>query len=197
MINTQLKELLAAVPSTRLRAGKVGGDKPGLLAGDVPVCRLPEGATGEAYGALLVAAVNALPALIKASDGQAGADQGANQYTKIERDRIEQQISIVLGMRPGAKGSNSIWSRLIWTTIEPFLAPPPVPAQEGYAAIAPVQLHSERIRKERHDAVLQFACFITAQLATMPVQAEADVTSLFERWENEHNVEPNIGTGLR
>lgn len=187
MNNTYLKGLLAAVPSTMLRAGKVGGDKPGLLAGDSPVCRLPEGPTGEAYGALLVAAVNALPALIKVSEGQA-ADQSANQYTKIERDRIEQQISMVLGMRPGAKGSNSIWSRLIWTTIEPYLVPIPAAAQEGDNALSgSTELHAERIRKERHDAVLQYTCFITAQLATTPIEGEADVTKLFERWENEHN----------
>ncbi|MFA4834444.1 MAG: hypothetical protein WC749_00030 [Dehalococcoidia bacterium] len=184
--NTQLKGLLAAVPSTMLRAGKVGGDKPGLLAGETPVCRLPEGPTGEAYGALLMGAVNALPNLIKASERQAGSDQSPNQYTKIERDRIEQQISLVLGMRPGAKGSNSIWSRLIWTTIEPYLVPLPTTPQEGdNAPHAATELHAERIRKERHDAVLHFTCFITAQLATTPIEGEADVTKLFERWENE------------
>lgn len=189
MNNTHLKGLLAAVPSTILRAGKVGGDKPGLLAGDTAVCRLPEGPTGDAYGALLIAAVNALPALIKANEGPVGGDQGANQYTKIERERIEQQISMVLGMRPGAKGSNSIWSRLIWTTIEPYLVPP-VAAQEGDDALHAVpEPHAERIRKERRDAVLQFTCFITAQLATTPIEGEADVTKLFERWENEHNPE--------
>lgn len=186
--NAQLKGLLAAVPSTMLRAGKVGGDKPGLLAGDTPVCRLPEGPTGEAYGALLIAAVNALPTLIKASERQAGADQSTNKYTKIERDRIEQQISMVLGMRPGAKGSNSIWSRLIWTTIEPYLVSLPAAGQEGdNAPHAATELHDERIRRERHDAVLHFTCFITAQLATKPIDGEADLTKLFERWENEHH----------
>lgn len=186
---TQLKGLLAAVPSAVLRAGKVGGNKPGLLAGDTPVCRLPEGPTGEAYGSLLIAAVNALPALIKSSEGQAGADQSANQYTNIERERIEQQISMVLGMRPGAKGSNSIWSRLIWTTIEPYLLPPVATLEGDHALHTAPEPHAERIRKERQDAVLKFTCFITAQLATTPLEGEADVTKLFERWENEHNAE--------
>lgn len=190
MNNTLLKGLLAGVPSTVLRAGKVGGDKPGLLAGETPVCRLPEGPMGEAYGALLIAAVNALPALIKASEGQTGADQSAGQYTKLMRERIEQQISMVLGMRPGAKNSNSIWSRLIWTTIEPFLLAPAAIQSDDNASGADSEPHAERIRKERQDAVLQFTCFLTAQLGTTPIEGEADVTKLFERWEAAHNAEP-------
>jgi hypothetical protein len=185
---TQLKGLLAAVPSAELRVGKVGGDKPGLLAGETPVCRLPEGPTGEAYGALLIAAVNALPALIKTSEGHAGGNQSAGQYTKVMRERIEQQISMVLGMRPGAKGSNSIWSRLIWTTIEPYLMAPTVKSGDD-APQSEAEPHAERIRKERQEAVLQFTCFLTAQLGVTPIEGETDVTRLFERWENEHNSE--------
>jgi hypothetical protein len=181
----QLKGLLAGVPSAELRVGKVGGDKPGLIAGEAPVCRLPESPIGEAYGALLIAAVNSLPALIKAIEGQAGGDQG-HQYTKVMRERIEQQISTVLGMRPGAKGSNSIWSRLIWTNIEPYLLAPASQPNEEAPSTAP-EPHAERIRKERQDAVLQFTCFLTAQLGSTPIDGEADVTRLFERWENEHN----------
>lgn len=184
MNTTQLKGLLAGVPSAELRAGKVGGDKPGLLAGETPVCRLPEGPMGEAYAALIIAAVNALPALIKASEGQAGVATGS-QYTNLMRDRIEQQISMVLGMRPGAKGSNSIWSRLIWTTIEPYLVAPG--AQTEDAPQSAHEPHAERFRKERQNAVLQFTCFLTAQLVATPIEGESDVTRLFERWENEHN----------
>jgi hypothetical protein len=187
MNNTHLKGLLAGVPSAELRAGKVGGDKPGLLAGETPVCRLPEGPMGEAYGALLIAAVNALPALIKASEGQTGADQSSPPYTKVMRERIEQQISMVLGMRPGAKGSNSIWSRLIWTTIEPYLVAPVAEKAADSALQAAPEPHAERIRKERQDAVLQFTCFLTAQLGTTPIEGEADVAKLFEGWEAAHN----------
>jgi hypothetical protein len=187
MNNTHLKGLLAGVPSAELRAGKVGGDKPGLLAGEAPVCRLPEGPMGEAYGALLIAAVNALPALIKATEGQTGAVQSTPPYTKVMRERIEQQISMVLGMRPGAKASNSIWSRLIWTTIEPYLVAPVAAQEAGSALQAAHEPHAERIRKERQDAVMQFTCFLTAQLGTTPIEGEADVAQLFERWESAHN----------
>ena len=185
-----LKRLLSSVPSTVLRAGNVMGDKPGLLAGETPVCRLPEGAVGEAYGALMVAAVNALPALIKSNVPQGDAPQvAAPNYSKDLRERIEQQISMVLGMRPGAKGSNSIWSRLIWTNIEPHLVgPSPAPSANGLSE-TPVDVHAERIRNERRDAVLQFTCFITAQLGSTPIEGEADVTTLFERWESAHNTE--------
>lgn len=187
MNNEKLKGLLAAVPSAELRTGKVGGDKPGLLAGETPVCRLPEGPIGEAYGALLVAAVNALPELFKTREGNAGANQATNQYPKVVQERIEQHISMVLGMRPGAKGSNSIWSRLIWTTIEPFVLGLPVEQVGEKAQLSAPKPRAECIRKERQDAVLQFSCFITAQLGSKPIEGEADVTRLFEQWEAIHN----------
>jgi hypothetical protein len=186
----KLKGLLAAVPSAELRSGHVLGDKPGILAGVSPVCRLPEGPVGEAYGALMVEAVNALPALIQASELSAGSPEGEpSPYSKELRERIEQQISTVLGMRPGAKGSNSIWSRLIWTNIEPHLVGP-LPAMDESALSADGNLAplAERIRKERSEAVLQFTCFMTAHLGTMPIEGEADVTKLFERWEVAHNM---------
>lgn len=196
MNNTHLKGLLAGVPSAVLRSGKVGGDKPGLLAGETPVCRLPEGPLGEAYGALMIAAVNALPTLISASENKPGGEQSSSPYTKVMRERIEQQISMVLGMRPGAKASNSIWSRLIWTTIEPYLLPPSV-AHATDAPNATQDPHAERIRKERQDAVLQFTCYLTAQLSTAPIEGEADVTTLFERWEAAHNDASDLAVGLR
>lgn len=179
----KLKGLLASVPSADLHAGSVMGDKPGLLAGVTPVCRLPDGPVGEAYGALMLEAVNSLPALIQATEQRAGSSQGEpSPYSKDVRDRIEQQISTVLGMRPGAKGSNSIWSRLIWTNIEPHLVVPlPVLVDDCPDPSA------GRIRKERSDAVLQFTCFMIAQLGTAPFESESDIAKLFERWETAHN----------
>ncbi len=48
-LTTRLSSLLAQVPTKTLHLGQVAGDKPGILAGDMPICRVRVSPDGEKY----------------------------------------------------------------------------------------------------------------------------------------------------
>lgn len=130
-----LQALLDAVPVKTLRAGEVGCEHPGLLAGDTPVCRLRNNPEGEAYGALIVAAVNALPQLMQAVGAQAGA-AGASEHGDAgkvlagemagsgRRQQVEESIISALSMQQGfPRSMTKLWAKIIYSTVEPWLSP--------------------------------------------------------------------------
>lgn len=164
-----LQTLLEQVPSATLSSGQVAGDKPGILAGELPVCRMREGAEGAAYAALIIEAVNALPTLLKtlerAADpapvsGGAAGDEGSPL-----RQQVEAKITQTLTLLPGFKQSmTATWAKLIYAAVEPWL----IGGREVLSAVpqsepAPRQQQSQGDAQARLDAVTNFCSYMLAQ----------------------------------
>jgi len=119
-----LQLLLDAVPVKTLRAGEVGCEHPGLLAGDTPVCRLRNTPEGEAYGALIVAAVNALPQLMQAAGTSEGGRADKEPESANRRQQIEESIIRALSMQQGfPRSMTKLWAQIIYSAVEPWLSP--------------------------------------------------------------------------
>ncbi|MDZ5605309.1 hypothetical protein SJI00_21270 [Pseudomonas sp. RP23018S] len=181
MILDQLGHLLAQIPNSTLRLGEVGKDLPGILAGDAPVCRLAKGAIGASYGALFVEVVNRLPELLTALRN-AKAEHRAKRHHE-QRDQIHGAITKVLGMRPGSKGSAGIWSRLIFTSIEPILEEGYLPSPPSGSSQAAAAWGAENVKKIEQSAVLEFTAFLIARSANKQIEGEDDIAALHAEWE--------------
>ncbi|MBA1280260.1 hypothetical protein [Stutzerimonas stutzeri] len=166
-----LKALLDNAPSTRLRAGQVSGNKPGILAGDTPVCRLREGPEGAAYASLIVETVNALPQLLKALDSAsepvvADEDSAACSDSPL-RQQVEAKITQTLALLPGFKQAmTGTWAKLIYAAVEPWIA-----GGREVLSAAPqaVQVTRQQVQGNDHheqvrlDAVTDFCKYMLAQ----------------------------------
>lgn len=178
----KLKYLYAQIPNSVLRHGYINNDKgkPGIFAGDAPVCRLPQGAIGGAYGALIVEVINNLPWLLNSIEST--TPDAMNSRHLEQSAQIQEAISKVLCMRPGAQGALPIWSRLIWTSITAIL-------EEGYVAAPatndlPRSLPDpEEIRRIEREAVLKFTGYLLSQSYTKPIDGEEAIAAHFSDWE--------------
>ncbi|MCF6783382.1 hypothetical protein [Stutzerimonas stutzeri] len=164
-----LQSLLDQVPSATLRSGQVAGDKPGILAGELPVCRMREGAEGAAYAALIIEAVNALPTLLKTLEKAAepvpvSGDSAGDEGSPL-RQQVEAKITQTLALLPGFKQSmTATWAKLIYAAVEPWL----IGGREVLSAVpqpasAPGQLQSQVDAQVRLDAVTDFCSYMLAQ----------------------------------
>lgn len=191
---SHLQALLEQVPSQPLRAGQVAGDKPGLLSGDAPVCRLREGAEGAAYGALMIGAVNALPDLLKALQASVGAAGAAPAGQADEnsplRQQVESTITQTLHMLPGFKvGASATWAKLIYAAVEPWLS-----GGREVLAAAPTQTvqrpaaqSTDGLKQARLDAVADFCTFMLAKADTETRPNEYALEQLVNDWDKTHN----------
>lgn len=188
-----LQALLDQVPAHTLRAGQVAGDKPGLLAGDAPVCRLREGTEGAAYGALIIGAVNALPGLLKAlqepAEAAGAAIVQANEDDPL-RQQIESTITQTLHLLPGFKvGASATWAKLIYAAVEPWLSG----GREVLAAApAPVTQHQQPQnvdgqQQARLDAVMDFCTYMLAKDDSETRPNEYALEQLVNDWDKAHN----------
>jgi hypothetical protein len=191
MQHNSIQTLMAAVPKASLRLGNVGGDKPGILADDQPICRLKEGPVGAAYGALIVGAVNALPHLLTSAQQPAKSQA----MDSLLRDQVVQRISSVLAMRPGGKKTQaSIWAKLIWTSVETCLAENLNPAgntEPGLTStVGGITYPSETVQSARLSAVMEFSCMLLAACEGSQDSALPDMEQLVSEWARSHNALP-------
>ncbi|MGO4801010.1 hypothetical protein ACEN2T_17170 [Pseudomonas sp. W22_MBD1_FP4] len=191
MQNDAIKRLIEAVPSASLRLGMIRGDKPGVFAGDEPICRVKEGSEGAAYAALIVGAVNALPQLLASSERP---DRGQRIDANL-RDLVAQRISGVLSMRPGTKKNQmSIWAKLIWTTVETVLAENLRPDLPGGECLIPsdVAFERETIHSARLAAVLEFSAMVMCACAPTEGLEAQDLESVIQDWVKSCNAQTII-----
>lgn len=186
-----LQALLEQVPVQTLRAGQVAGDKPGIVAGDVQICRLREGDGGAAYGALIVESVNALPALLKALQASAGAvtTDHVDENSPI-RQQVESAITRTLHMLPGFKvAASSTWAKLIFAAVEPWLSGgrEVLTAAPAEAIQRPAANKSDSLQQARLDAVADFCTFMLAKADTETRPNEYALEQLVNDWDRTHN----------
>ncbi|MBF6615561.1 MAG: hypothetical protein ITG07_02430 [Candidimonas sp.] len=165
-----LQTLLEQVPSATLRSGQVAGDKPGILADELPVCRMREGAEGAAYAALIIETVNALPSLLKTLEQAAEPEPMSNGGAAGDdesplRQQVETKIMQTLTLLPGFKQSmTATWAKLIYAAVEPWL----IGGREVLSVVpqpepAPRQQQSQGDAQVRLDAVTEFCSYMLAQ----------------------------------
>ncbi|WP_219096187.1 hypothetical protein [Pseudomonas sp. UMAB-40] len=193
MPHNKISSLMRAVPNASLQLGSVGGDKPGILSGNQPICRLKEGPEGEAYGALIVGAVNALPQLLAAPQRSAKGQC----VDGMLRDQVVQRISNVLAMRPGGKKTQtSIWAKLIWTTVESCLAENLDPSGgDAASAVANLTVVPETIQSARYSAVLEFSAMLLAACETQHESGMPDFEPVISEWVQTLNTHPKTAAG--
>lgn len=194
-LTANLRDLLSQVPTQQLHAGQVAGDKPGILAGDMPVCRVRETAEGELYAALIVEAVNALPRLLDAlaAPETPAASAGTAQASESDplRQQIEAQITNTLHMLPGFKaGASGTWSKLLYAAVEPWLVGgrPPLSVEP----VQPVQRQqkarsADGEKQVRLDAVMEFCNFMLHQDDSESKPNEHALETWVMDWDKEHN----------
>lgn len=186
MPNNSVQRLIDAVPSASLRLGIVGSDKPGIFAGDDPICRVKEGPVGAAYAALIVGAVNALPNLLSTPERPA---RGQNIDAHL-RDLVIQRISGVLSMRPGTKrNQTSIWAKLIWTTVETVLSDNLGPNSLDGEKPLPGNITFERetIQSARLSAVMEFSVLVMSALEPQGEAGAVDLEPVIQGWVQSYN----------
>lgn len=191
-----LRALLDAAKAPLLRHGTVAGDKPGILAGETPVCRVREGAEGAACAALIVGAVNALPGLLEAVSATPASAVAQDADVGGQRQQIEARIAAALKMQPGlAEASIKVFSRLVYAAVEPWIqggragfdasesmAPAPV--------VAAAQPPRAGLAQARLDAVIDFGNFLLEQGGEdtgMPCPEALE--KLVKDWDSAHNAE--------
>ncbi|MDU4254507.1 hypothetical protein [Pseudomonas sp.] len=187
-----LEALLAAVGNRQLHVGQVAGDKPGILAGDIAVCRLREGPEGAQYAALIVGAVNALPAILNALQAptEALAGPSAAEDSPL-RQQIEAKLTETLQLLPGFKaGAIGVWPKLLYAAVEPWLAG----GRDALTAEpAPVQQRQQPARsaggekQARLDAVMEFCHFMLAEADEDSRPNELALEKWVADWDKAHN----------
>lgn len=187
-----LQALLGKVPSSQLHAGQVAGDKPGILAGDMPVCRMRETAEGALYATLIVEGINALPQLLNALEtpAQAAGAAPADEDSPL-RQQIEGKISETLQMLPGFKAATTgVWAKLLYAAVEPWLAggrevlvveSAPVPQRQQEARGADGE------KQARLDAVTEFCNYMLGQGEGESMPNEHALEQLVTDWDKAHN----------
>lgn len=193
-----LKSLLAQVPTQRLHAGQVTGDKPGIMAGETPVFRVREGAEGAAYAALIIETINALPQLLKALEtpnAEASACAGAvvDENSPL-RQQVEAKITQALSLLPGFKATLvGTWAKLIYAAVEPWLA-----GGREVLSVAPQAAQPSRQqttgtnqpKQDRLDAVMEFCEYMLKQEDADSRPNEFALEKWVNEWDKSHNA-PN------
>ncbi|CAM5366820.1 hypothetical protein SSTU70S_05695 [Stutzerimonas stutzeri] len=204
----RLRALLAAVPDGALRLGRVGGDKPGILADETAVCRLREDSAGAAYGELLVEAVTALPRLlahpprtdldapvVRAAPAPHPTASTGNAGARVDRQTVEAAITTALSLQQGfPRMTISLWSRVLYSAVEPFLSAstvaPPRITTPAPAAPAPAPVADDRL-----DAVTQFCQFVLAQEDAESLPNAYALEQLANEWAKRDSARLRTGTG--
>lgn len=195
MTHAAIQQLINAVPSASLRLGTVAGDKPGIYAGDSAICRVKEGPVGDAYGALIVGAINALPQLLATPQRSAKAQP----MDSLLREQVVQRITNVLAMRPGAQNKQStIWAKLIWTTVETCLADnlkPDGSPEDCATAIANVAYEPETVQSARLAAVLEFSAMMMTACEGTADSELPNMELVISEWSRMCNTIPSSTVG--
>lgn len=201
----RLRVLLEAVPNGALRLGRVGGDKPGILADETALCRLREDAAGAAYGELLVEAVNALPRLLAhpaRTEMDAPVLRAApaphptgNAGARVDRQTVEAAITTALSLQQGfPRMTISLWSRVLYSAVEPFLSASTV-APPRITTPAPAAPASSPVADDRLDAVTQFCQFVLAQEDAESLPNAYALEQLANAWAKRDSARLRAGTG--
>lgn len=190
----RLQSLYDQLPVKTLRKGQVAGDKPGVLANEIQVCRLRENPAGELYGELFVEAVNALPSLLKLQQAPAQS-AGAAQSAQVDensplRQQVESAITQTLNLLPGFKaGASATWAKLIYAAVEPWLSGGREPLRVAPTAAepqAPVPASSD-LQQARLDAVMDFCTYMLAKDDSETRPNEYALEQLVNDWDKAHN----------
>lgn len=190
----RLQSLYDQLPVKTLHTGRVAGDKPGVLANDIQVCRLRDNPAGELYGEVFVEAINALPSLLKlqhAPEQSAGAAQEpkADENSPL-RQQVESAITQTLSMLPGFKAATSALSaKLIFAAVEPWLAGGREAISAAPAPIAPqpTAKAGDDLQQARLDAVMDFCTFMLAKGEGESLPNEYALEQLVNDWDKAHN----------
>jgi hypothetical protein len=192
-LTTRLSSLLAQVPTKTLHLGQVAGDKPGILAGDMPICRVRETPEGAQYAELITEGINALPRLIAMLSAPNEAYGAPSATDSPLRQQIEGKITETLQLLPGFKASaTTTWAKLIYAAIEPRL----VGGREALDTAAPAITQQPRNQQARSadgekqarlEAVMEFCNFMLAQDDGESRPNEHALEQLVTEWDKAHN----------
>ncbi|MDH0959075.1 hypothetical protein N5C54_14930 [Pseudomonas chengduensis] len=191
----RLKDLLAQA-GTPLSHCQVSGDKPGIQAGDQPVCRVRETPDGAAYAALIVEGINALPNLLAALESApapATAPVEALPADNPMRQQVEAKIAQTLTMLPGFKPAiTATWAKLIFAAVEPWLAGGRESLSSASSEPTPTLSSTPPDQAQsRLDAVADFCAYMLAQEGA----GDRPNEYALERWANDWNKTRNKNTG--
>lgn len=191
---THLSSLLGQVPVKTLHMGQVSGDKPGILAGDTPVCRVRETHEGAQYAMLITETINALPQLLRMLPAQPEVAPEQAPAANPQRQQIEAKIAETLQLLPGFKVSaTGTWAKLLFAAIEPWLiggretltTSPAVPQHQQHREQSARCADGEK--QTRLEAVTDFCTFMLAQDETETRPNELALEQWVNEWNKTHN----------
>lgn len=192
-LTSRLSTLLAQVPTKTLTLGQVAGDRPGILAGEMPVCRVRESPEGARYAELITEAVNALPYLLSiATAPQEGSATQAAAESPL-RQQVEGKITETLQLLPGFKASATVtWAKLLYAAMEPWLVGGREALTTAAPAIEPLQRtqparSADGEKQNRLDAVMEFCNFMLAQEDGETLPNEHALQQWVTAWDKAHN----------
>lgn len=174
-----------------LRVGVVGGDKPGILAGDVALCRLREVDQGAALGEFVTAAADLLPRLIDRQHIEApvATQAVAPAQTDGLREPVELAISTALSLQRGfPRMTIKLWSRVIFSAIQPFLSGASESTAKQASPPSPFRADESTTDTEsRLQAVTQFCSFLLAQDESETMPNAYALEQVVNEWNKAHN----------
>ena len=193
-LTTRLSSLLAQVPTKTLHLGQVAGDKPGILAGDMPICRVRETPEGAQYAELITEGINALPRLLAMLSAPNEASGAPSATDSPLRQQIEGKITETLQLLPGFKASaTTTWAKLLYAAIEPWLIGGREALATAAPAIKPQQPRNQQARsadgekQARLEGVMEFCNFMLAQDEGETRPNEHALEQLVTEWDKAHN----------
>lgn len=182
-----LLALSKAVPTLELKLKIEDEGKTYLMAGDDPIFRCRTSELGEAYGLLVIGAVELLPKALSAieapEDGVGQTDLGEPLKTEIT-SKIVQLLSLQSDLRPKAE----LAGKLVFSAIEPYLRGSA--ADSGFPTVeASVCSQASTVDQAsiRRDAVQDFAGWLVEEGRLGKLRNEQDLADLCEEWDDSKN----------
>lgn len=179
-----LARLSKALPTLELKV-KVEDGKTFLMAGDEAVFRCRTNELGEAYGLLVMQALEILPQALMAIESAGQAVTGANIGEPLKAE-ITSRIVQSLALAPDLKQKAELLGKLVYSTVEPYVRGG---AEEARHSSLPVAISSPVIDLQtvRRDAIQDFAGWLVDGGRLSKLKCEQSLADLCDEWDDEAN----------
>lgn len=196
-MSVSVETILAALrqlPTTKLTHGEYADGKMALFADGEAVFRTRSFGIGQAYTDVVVAVFPLLETLLSGGDVAASAGAGAvlqREQPCIESSvetRVRAQIEAIVSIQPGMKEKASLFSKLVFSAVAPYLEGASGECDEVPAAPAPAPVASRTdLLSARATVVTEFLAWV-AESGMLPFKDESSLDLAYEKWEQESNV---------
>ncbi|HBP6530844.1 TPA: hypothetical protein L6A81_35110 [Pseudomonas aeruginosa] len=179
-----LARLSKALPTLELKV-KVEDGKTFLMAGNEAVFRCRTNELGEAYGLLVMQALEILPQALMAIEYAGQAMPGPNIGEPLKAE-ITSRIVQSLALAPDLKPKADLLGKLVYSAVEPYVRGG---AEEAGLSKLPLANSSPEIdlQSVRRDAIQDFAGWLVEGGRLSKLKCEQSLADLCDEWDDEAN----------